>query len=131
MTTRELLIVPGVGNPDLYSGAALFGNLIWTSGQVPAREDGAIPRGIRAQMEVVFDNLESTLAAAGGSLDTILKVNGFLASLDDFEGYNEAYLRRLAGRGLPPRTTVEVTRFPPPMRVELEVIAHRLEHRDL
>lgn len=127
MTTRELLTMPGVGNPDLYSGAAVYGNLIWTSGQVPSREDGSIPSGIGEQMDVVFDNLENTLAAAGGSLDTILKVNGFLASLDDFEGYNEVYLRRLAGRGLPPRTTVEVTRFPPPMRVELEVVAHRLQ----
>jgi 2-iminobutanoate/2-iminopropanoate deaminase len=122
--TRELLVVPGVGNPRWYSGAARFGELVWTAGQVPTRSDGTIPEDFAEQVAVTLDNLETTLRHAGSGLDAILKVNTYLSSVDDFETYNTVYLERLRPYGLPPRTTVEIARFPPPMRIELEAVAH-------
>lgn len=124
MPQRELLVVPGIGNPERYSGAARFGDLIWTSGQTPAREDGTIPEDFADQVGVTLDNLEATLRHCGASLSTLLKVNTYLASLDDFDTYNRVYVERLGPHGLPPRSTVEIVRFPPPMRIELEVVAH-------
>ena len=121
---RELLTIPGLGNPRWYAGASRYGDLIWTAGQVPARSDGSMPDSFVEQMELVLDNLDRTLASAGGGLDTLLKVNGFLASLDHFEVYNERYSARVGAHGLPPRTTVEIVRFPPPMLVEIEAVAH-------
>jgi 2-iminobutanoate/2-iminopropanoate deaminase len=124
MSKRELLVVPGIGNPQWYSGASRFGDLIWTAGQVPARADGSMPDDFAEQVTVTIDNLERTLAHAGASLDTLLKVNTYLASLDDFDAYNRIYAQRLGEHGLPPRTTVEVARFPAPMRIEIEAVAH-------
>ena len=124
MPERELLVVPGIGNPQWYSGASRFGDLVWTSGQVPAREDGTIPEDFAEQVRLTLVNLEATLRHCGASLSTLLKVNTYLASLDDFEEYNRVYIERLGPHGLPPRSTVEIVRFPPPMRIELEVVAH-------
>jgi 2-iminobutanoate/2-iminopropanoate deaminase len=75
-------------------------------------------------MEAVLDNLELALERAGAGLETLLKVNGYLASLDDFETYNRVYVARIGPHGLPPRTTVEVARFPGHMKVEIEAVAH-------
>lgn len=124
MSDRELIVVPGVGNPDLYAGASVHEGLVWTSGQVPARDGDPMPEGFDEQMTLVLDNLERTLEAAGAGLDTVLKANGYLVTLDDFKAYNELYIKRFSPHGLPPRTTVEVVRFPPPMLIELEVVAH-------
>jgi 2-iminobutanoate/2-iminopropanoate deaminase len=126
MSRRELTVVPGVGNPQWYSGAATFGDLVWTAGQVPARADGSMPEEFAEQVTITLDNLEKTLQHVGASLGTLLKINTYLASLDDFEAYNEIYVDRLAAHGLPPRTTVEVARFIPPMKIEIEAVAHVL-----
>ena len=124
MNVRELFVVPGVGNPAWYAGGSRFGELLWTAGQVPARPDGTMPELFVDQVELTLDNLEATLRHMGGSMETLLKVNAYLSSLDDFDAYNEVYTRRLSAHGLPPRTTVEVARFPPPMKIEIEAVAH-------
>ena len=124
MSERELFVVPGIGNPQWYSGASRYGDLIWTAGQIPAGEDGSMPEDFAAQVAATLDNLERTLRHVGGSLGTLLKVNTYLTSLDDFEVYNGIYTERLAPYGLPPRTTVEIVRFPPPMKIEIEAVAH-------
>lgn len=121
---RELINIEGIGNPQWYSGLSKFGDLIWTAGQVPAREDGSMPEDFAEQVKITLDNLEKTLAAGGANLGTVLKINTYLASLDDFDLYNEVYTARFEGHGLPPRTTVEVVRFPPPMKIEIEAVAH-------
>jgi 2-iminobutanoate/2-iminopropanoate deaminase len=124
MRSRELFVVPGIGNPQWYAGASRFGDLIWTAGQVPTGADGVMPEDFGSQVRVVLDNLEATLRHVGGSLGTILKINAYLTSLDDFEVFNDLYTERLGSHGLPPRTTVEIVRFPPPMRIEIEAVAH-------
>jgi len=124
VSVREHIVVPGLGNPQWYSGAARYGTLIFTAGQVPSTSELETPDSFVAQVELVIDNLKRTLEAAGGGLDTLIKVNAYLESMDDFEAYNEVYVRRIAEHGLPPRTTVEIARFRPPMRIELEAVAH-------
>ena len=129
MSQRGLIVVPGLGNPDLYAGASRYGDLIWSAGQVPVQESGEIPLGINQQVSVVLDNLERTLRDAGGGLDTLLKVNTYLIDLADFDAYNDVYVACLREHGLPPRTTVEIARLPHPMRIELEAVAHVREER--
>lgn len=67
-----------------------------------------------------MDGLERVLDAARGGFDTLIKVNVYLASLDDFAAF-KVCRRRVCPNGLPPRTTVEIVRFPPPMRIEVDV----------
>jgi len=126
MKRRELIEVPGLGNPKWYAGGSRFGDLVWTAGQVPVNSEVEMPEPFREQAELVLDNLETTLKALGSGMGAILKMNAYLESLDDFDLYNEVYVKRMTEHGLPPRTTVEVVRFPPPMKIEIEVVAHVL-----
>ena len=74
------------------------------------------------QTRRVFDNLREVLRAAGGSLDDVVKVNVYLASMQDFTAMNEAYAEVFT-EPFPARTTVAVAGLPLGAQVEIEVIA--------
>ena len=107
-----------------YSQAIRANGLIFASGQIPL--DPAtmqiVEGGIREQTERVMNNLSAVLQAAGSSLDLIVKTTVFLADLGDFIDMNETY-SRFFGEAPPARSTVEVSRLPRDVRVEIDVIA--------
>lgn len=93
--------------PAPYSTVVVTGDLVVTAGQVPLTPAGElVGDDFRDQAEQVFTNLAASLAAAGCSLADVFKVNGYLASLDDFAVYNQVYLGYFSAP-LPARTTVE------------------------
>jgi 2-iminobutanoate/2-iminopropanoate deaminase len=111
------------GVPRSYTASATHGGVVWACGQVPRRPDGTVPESIEEQVRVTIDNLEAVLHDAGASLATIVKMTVFLANLDEFDAYDAAYRDRLAGRPLPPRTTVQVARFRGAKRIEIDAAA--------
>ncbi|HVB63445.1 MAG TPA: RidA family protein [Nitrolancea sp.] len=107
-----------------YSQGIRLGNLVFTAGQIPLDPaTGKLVEGdIAVQAERVMKNLEGVLAAAGSSLDQVVKTTCFLANLDDFAAFNEVYGR--AFTSMPPaRSTVQVARLPAGALVEVECIA--------
>lgn len=106
-----------------YAASASHGGVVWACGQVPRRADGTVPDAIEEQVEVALDNLEAVLTEAGSSLANLLKVTVFLADLGEFDAYDAAYCARLTGGPLPPRTTVQVSRFRGEKRIEIDAIA--------
>jgi 2-iminobutanoate/2-iminopropanoate deaminase len=108
-----------------YSQAVRAGDFIFTSGQLgldPAT--GALREGVAVQTVQALDNLTAVLAAAGATLDDVVKTTIFLADLADFGTVNELYGARF--RGAPPaRSTVQVAALPRGGRVEIEVVAYR------
>ncbi|MCZ2403008.1 RidA family protein [Paenarthrobacter sp. Z7-10] len=111
------------GKPRPYSASAAVNGIVFLCGQVPARADGSTPADIAGQVVQAFDNLENALADAHSNLSSLLKLTVFLADLDEFEDYNAAYLTRLSGHPLPPRTTVQVARFRGEKRIEIDAVA--------
>ena len=107
-----------------YSQAIRTGNLLFVSGQVALRPGTSELAGetIEEQTEQVFANLAAILAAAGSSLEHVVKTTVFLASFDDFAGMNTVYARHV-GAVPPARATVEVSHLPSGARVEIEAIA--------
>jgi reactive intermediate/imine deaminase len=100
------------------------GDLVYVSGQTAHDETGTlVAGGIAFQVERVFDNLERCLAAAGCTLDDVVKVTAFLADLGDFPAFNGVYSRRFAAP-YPARSTVGV-RLAEGMLVEVEAVARR------
>jgi 2-iminobutanoate/2-iminopropanoate deaminase len=71
----------------------------------------------------VLDNLEGCLAAAGCTLEDVLKVTVFLADLGDFEAFNRVYAERFSAP-YPARSTVGV-RLADGLLVEIEAVARR------
>jgi 2-iminobutanoate/2-iminopropanoate deaminase len=107
-----------------YSQAIKANGLVFASGQIPL--DPAtmqiVEGGIREQTERVMNNLSAVLQAAGSSLDRVVKTTVFLADLADFADMNDTY-GRFFGEAPPARSTVQVSRLPRDVRVEIDVIA--------
>jgi len=107
-----------------YSQAIKANGLVFASGQIPLDPQTMqiVEGGIREQTERVLTNLSAVLRAAGTSLDKVVKTTVFLADLSDFTEMNETY-GRFFGEMPPARSTVEVSRLPRDVKVEIDVIA--------
>jgi 2-iminobutanoate/2-iminopropanoate deaminase len=107
-----------------YSQAIKANGLVFASGQIPLDPQTMqiVEGGIREQTERVMTNLSAVLRAAGTSLDKVVKTTVFLADLSDFIEMNETY-GRFFGEMPPARSTVEVSRLPRDVKVEIDVIA--------
>jgi 2-iminobutanoate/2-iminopropanoate deaminase len=107
-----------------YSQAVKFGNMVFTSGQIPLDPaTGKLVEGdITVQAEQVLTNLSALLTESGSSIDKVIKTTCFLTNLDDFQTFNEIYARYF-GEGQPARSTVQVSRLPAGAIVEVECIA--------
>ena len=110
------------GNPGSYSSAVRAGELIVTAGHVGVGP-GEPPMDIRRQVETALRRVIAAVEAAGGGLETIIRVNGYLADLDDWPAYDEVYRSVVAVDPKPARTTVQIVRLPSPILVEVDAIA--------
>lgn len=108
-----------------YSQAVGFDKFIFTSGQIALDTGGSIVSDdIKAQTEKVIENLRSILEDNNSSLDNVLKTTVFLKDMQDFTAMNEVY-NRFFGKSMPARSTIEVSRLPKDVKVEIEVIAFK------
>ncbi len=103
------------------------GGLVFTAGQValdPVTQQ-VVAGGITEQTERVFENLKAILEEAGTGLERAVKATVFLKDFNDFAAMNAVYARYMAADGATPpaRTTVEVSRLPKDVLVEIDVIA--------
>ena len=109
-----------------YSHAASSGEqgLLHLSGQTPIDPGtGRLVDGdVSTQARQVFTNLQAVLAAAGRTLDDVVKVNVYLVDMADFSAVNEVYATVFA-EPYPARTTVAVAGLPLGARVEIELVA--------
>ena len=105
-----------------YSQAMRSGNLIFCSGMIgidPAT--GTVPEGIEAQTRQVMKNIGALLADNGANYHNIIKTTVFIKDMNDFAKVNEIYGSYF--EELPPaRSTVEVSRLPKDVLVEIESI---------
>ena len=107
-----------------YSQAVQVGGFIFCSGQIALdSETGLVAASdVEGQTRKVMANIESVLEAAQCTFDSIVKTTIFLKSMADFPKVNEIYGSFFKGSP-PARSTVEVSRLPKDVLVEIEVIA--------
>jgi 2-iminobutanoate/2-iminopropanoate deaminase len=107
-----------------YSQAIKANGLIFISGQVcinPATQQ-LVEGDITVQTERVMENLKGIVEAAGSSMDKVLKTTVFLSDMGDFVAMNAVYAKYF-GEAPPARATVQVSRLPRDVKVEIELIA--------
>ncbi|HDJ97343.1 MAG: deaminase [Thermoprotei archaeon] len=107
-----------------YSQAVVAGGFIFGSGQIPIDPaTGEIVEGdIEVQTQRVLENIKAVLEAAGSSLEKVVFVTVFLSDLSDYPRFNEVYAEYFGGSP-PARTTVEVSRLPKGVKLEVNFIA--------
>ena len=103
-----------------YSQAILAGNTLYMSGQIPLDPaTGQLVEGIDAQAHQVFKNLRAVAAAAGATLNDIVKLSILLIDLGDFAKVNEI-MATYCHEPYPARATYQVAGLPRGARIEVE-----------
>jgi len=93
-----------------YSAAIRSGDLLFVSGQVGSLADGSPEPDFARQVELAFDNLQATLAAAGCSLDDIVDVTTFHTDpQNQFETIMQVKQKVFPAKPYPNWTAVGVT----------------------
>jgi 2-iminobutanoate/2-iminopropanoate deaminase len=107
-----------------YSQAIKANGFVFVSGQVaidPSTQQ-VISGDVAAQTDRVIKNLSAILQAAGSSLEKVVRSTVFLKDMGDFTTMNEVYGKYFTSAP-PARATVEVSRLPKDVAVEIDVIA--------
>jgi 2-iminobutanoate/2-iminopropanoate deaminase len=109
-----------------YAQGNIFGELIFTSGQIPIDpETGDFAgSGIEEQTAQALKNIRGILEAAGSSMDRVLKTTVFLSDIDNFALMNSVYETFFESDALPSRSAVEVAGLPKGALVEIEAVAY-------
>lgn len=106
-----------------YSQAIRAGGFVFASGQVaidPATQQ-VITGDVAAQTDRVLKNLAGILEAAGSGIESVVRCTVFLKNMGDFSAMNEVYGRYFTASP-PSRSTVEVSRLPKDVLVEIDAI---------
>ena len=108
-----------------YSQGIVANGVLYTSGQIAiVPQSGALEiDDIRAETELVLENVKAVVTAAGFTMADVVKASIFLSNMDNFPQVNEVYARYFTGDAPPARETVQVARLPKHVNVEISVIA--------
>ena len=107
-----------------YSQAVKFGNTLFASGQIPLdpSTEKLVTGDITAETRQVMLNLKEVLTAADMNFSHVVKCSIFLSDMDNFAKVNAVYGEYFP-KNPPARETVEVSRLPKDVNVEISLIA--------
>lgn len=122
---KKAIQIPGAPAPlGPYSQAIVANGMVYVSGQIPLNP-------FTGQLEIdsiedatnrVLQNIESLLKETGSSLDMIVKCSIFMTDLGQFSNMNAVY--GVYFKNIPPaRETVQVSRLPMDVPIEISCIA--------
>lgn len=107
-----------------YSQAVLFQNTLYCSGQIAIdpKTNQVIVGTVEDEVHQIMKNHQAVLKAAGFEFKDVVKASIFVKDLSNFVKINEVYGQYL-GDAKPARETVEVSRLPKDVQVEISLIA--------
>ena len=107
-----------------YSQAKIVNGLLITSGQIPLDPETGKVVGttIKEQTNQVLKNIQGILTEAGSDFAHVVKTTCYLQNMADFTAFNEVYAEYFSAE-YPARTTIEISKLPMDVLVEIEIIA--------
>ena len=108
-----------------YNQAVIAGNYLFISGQIALNPESGdlILNCIEDETKQVMENLKAILTEASLTFENVVKTTIFLSSMDNFKSVNEIYGSYLKDETAPARETVEVSKLPVGVNVEISMIA--------
>jgi reactive intermediate/imine deaminase len=110
-----------------YSHAVAFsGRMVAISGQVPADAEGRLvgPGDPAAQVRQVFENLTAALAAAGATMEDVVKLTVYLTDLADLPVFRQVRDEYISLDRPPASSLIQVGGLVhPDFRVEIDALA--------
>lgn len=109
-----------------YSQGIRAGNLFFVSGQIPLDPASGEVRAVTVEDQTrrVMDNIGAILAANGMSMANVVSTTVYLRDLKDFTAMNGVYGSYFPSSA-PARATVQVSRLPRDVAVEISAVAAR------
>ena len=108
-----------------YNQAVLFGNTLYTSGQIalnPATMELVLD-DIETETKQVMENMKAVLAAADMTFENVIKTTIFIMNMGDFTRINAVYGSYFDEATAPARETVQVACLPKDVNIEISMIA--------
>ena len=108
-----------------YNQAVLSGNTLYTSGQIAIDpKTGELMIGsIKQETQLIMENLKAILKEAGMTFENVIKSSIFISDMDNFLEINKIYASYFQEETAPARETVEVSRLPKSVNIEISMIA--------
>ncbi len=125
--SKEVIYAANAPEPiGPYSQAIRVGSMLFVSGQIAIQKStgNLITGNITEETNQVLANLAEVLQAADMDFSHVVKCTIFLKDMNQFPQVNEAYGKKFTSSP-PARETVEVSRLPKDVNVEISCIAVR------
>ena len=124
--TKTIIYSPDAPEPiGPYSQAVLVNDTLYVSGQIALDQSTGkllTGEGIVIETHQVMRNLRFILREAGADFDNVVKCSIFVKDLGNFAAINEVY-GSYFDQAPPARETVEVSRLPKDVNVEISCVA--------
>ncbi len=123
---KQIIETQGAPEPiGPYSQAVLCGNTLYVSGQIAIDPEtgNLLQTDITKETRRVMRNLKAVLKAAGMDFSNVVKSTIFITNMNDFQKINKVYGSYFDPVSAPARETVEVSRLPKGVQVEISCIA--------
>jgi 2-iminobutanoate/2-iminopropanoate deaminase len=116
----EYIFSPGSPKPSgPYTPAVRAGDFIYVAGQAVVASD------LKAETRQVLTNIRTILAAAGATMNDVVRCGVFLMDANDFQAMNEVYAE-FFGENKPARTTIIVAALPlKAAKIEIDAVAYK------
>jgi 2-iminobutanoate/2-iminopropanoate deaminase len=108
-----------------YNQAVLSGNTLYVSGQIAIDQKTGelIIDSIKQETQLVMENLKAVLKEAGMTFENVIKSTIFISDMNNFSEINNVYASYFNEDTAPARETVEVSRLPKSVNIEISMIA--------
>lgn len=108
-----------------YNQAIMANNMLFTSGQIAInpKTNNLVLNNIIDETKQVMENLKAVLKSANLDFSNVVKTSIFISSMDDFNEINSVYGSYFNEENAPARETVQVSKLPKGVNIEISMIA--------